>query len=88
MNQSNDLREVFDLGCSACGQANELIIMISTLARLTPDGSEPEGDHEWDDASYCRCPECGHDGTVADFTQSVSDVETSARAKLESEVQS
>lgn len=87
MNTSNDLHDVFDLRCPACGQANELIIMITTLARVTPDGSEPEGDHEWDDASYCRCPECGLDGTVADFTQGVSDDETTMSAKLNREVQ-
>lgn len=87
MNTSNDLHDVFDLGCPACGQANELIIMITTLARVTPDGSEPEGDHEWDDASYCRCPECGLDGTVADFSQSVSDDETTMSGMLNREVQ-
>lgn len=87
MSQRNDLRDVFKIGCPACGQANQLVIMITTLSRVTPDGSEPEGDHEWDDASYCRCPECGHDGTVAGFTQAVSDVETLALANVEGEVQ-
>ena len=82
MSQPTDLHDVFDLGCPACGQANELVIMITTLARITPDGSEPEGDHEWDDTSYCRCTECGHDGTVGDFTQTVSDAEKAANAKL------
>lgn len=87
MNRSNDLCDVFKIGCPACGQADQLVIMITTLSRVTPDGSEPEGDHEWDDASYCRCPECGHDGTVADFTQAVSDAEMIALAKVEGEVQ-
>jgi hypothetical protein len=76
---ADDLRDVFELGCPACGQANELIILITSLSRVTPDGSEPYGDHEWHDASYCRCPECGHDGAVADFSQPVSDAE---QAKL------
>ena len=83
MTQSPDLRDVFNLGCPACGQANELVIMITTLARVTPDGSEPEGDHEWDYASYCRCPECGHDGAVVDFTQGVSDAERASLATLD-----
>ena len=82
MSQPTDLRDVFELGCPACGQANELVIMITTLSRVTPEGSEPEGDHEWDETSYCRCPECGHDGTVADFTQTISDAEKAALAKL------
>lgn len=58
----------FDLKCPTCGQADELTVVIKTLARITADGSEPEGDHEWDDASYCRCPECATDGTIAEFT--------------------
>ena len=82
MSQTNDLRYAFNLECPACGQARELVIMITTLARLTPDGSEPEGDHEWDDGSYCRCPECVHDGDVADFDHSVSDAEKASTAKL------
>jgi rubredoxin len=82
MSQPTDLRDVFNLGCPACGQANELVIMITTLSRVTPEGSEPEGDHEWDEASYCRCPECGHDGNVADFTQTISDAEKAALSKL------
>ena len=67
MNRSEDLRDVFELGCPACGQADHLQIVIMTLARLTSYGSDPEDEHEWDDGSYCRCPECGHDGIVADF---------------------
>ena len=82
MTQSNDLRDVFDLGCPACGQSEQLVIMITTLARITPQGSDPEGDHEWHDTSYCRCPDCGHDGTVTDFTQTVTDAEKAALAKL------
>ena len=82
MSQPTDLRDVFKLGCPACGQANELVIMIATLSRVTPEGSEPEGDHEWDQASYCRCPECGHDGNVADFTQTISDAEKAPLSKL------
>ena len=81
MSQPTDLRDVFELGCPACGQANELVIMITTLSRVTPEGSEPEGDHEWDEASYCRCPECGHAGTVADFTQTISDAEKAPLSK-------
>lgn len=88
MNRSEDLRDVFELGCPACGQADHLQIVIMTLARLTSYGSDPEDEHEWDDGSYCRCPECGHDGIVADFRQKVSDAEKVALASSDSEVQS
>ena len=88
MSQTHDLRDAFELGCPACGQANELVIAITTLARITPDGSDPEGDHEWDETSYCRCPDCGHHGIVADFTQGVSVAEKAGVAHLTDEVQS
>ena len=88
MNQPSDLRDVFELGCPACGQAEHLQIVITALARVTPEGSDPEGDHEWDDGSYCHCPECDHDGIVADFRQSASDAERTALATVENEVQS
>lgn len=88
MMHSSDLRDVFDLACPACGQAEHLLINITTLARVTADGTEPEGDHEWDDASYCRCPECGRGGTVADFSHSVSDDATPAITSEDSEVRS
>ena len=78
-----NLKDTFGLGCPACGQADELCIMITTLARVTADGSEPEGDHEWEDTSYCDCPECGHAGVVADFDQSISEAERKAVANLE-----
>jgi predicted RNA-binding Zn-ribbon protein involved in translation (DUF1610 family) len=63
-----DLKTAFDLACPACGQAEELLIDIRALARVSAYGSEPEGDQEWDRASYCRCPDCGHAATVAGFT--------------------
>ena len=88
MSKSSDLRDVFEVGCPACGQADHLQIVITALARLTPGGSDADGDHEWDDGSYCCCPECDHDGIVADFTQTVSDAERTPLATSESEVQS
>ena len=88
MNRSEDLRDVFELGCPACGQADHLQIVITTLARLTPYGSDCDGDHEWDDGSYCRCPECGRDGIVADFRQKDSHAEKTALASSDSEVRS
>lgn len=83
MTPSIDLRDAFELGCPACGQADHLQIVITTLARISPEGSDCEGDHEWDDGSYCRCPECGHDGIVADFTRGVSAAEHVSRANRE-----
>lgn len=63
-----NLRDELDLACPSCGQADELIIDIKTLARVTAYGSEPDGDHEWDRDSFCQCAACDHKGIVADFT--------------------
>ena len=38
-----------------------------TVFRMTDEGEEDHGDIEWDDDSYCCCPECNHDGIVAEF---------------------
>ena len=83
MSETQNLKDVFNLGCPACGQTDELRIMITTLARVTADGSDPEGDHELEDTSYCDCPECGHAGVVVDFDQSIWEVERKTVAKLE-----
>ncbi|MEQ1731911.1 MAG: hypothetical protein ABL982_26350 [Vicinamibacterales bacterium] len=62
------LREIFALACPKCGQDDALDIQIACMSQITADGSEPYGDHDWDGASYCSCPECGYSSDVADFT--------------------
>ena len=62
------LRDIHALACPGCGQAYALDIQIFCMSRITADGSEPYGDHDWDGASYSSCPDCGHSGDVADFT--------------------
>jgi hypothetical protein len=62
------LRDTFELACPKCGQAEALEVQITAMALLTRDGTEPFGDHEWDDNSLCRCPECDHSGNISAFT--------------------
>jgi DNA-directed RNA polymerase subunit RPC12/RpoP len=54
--------------CPKCGQEDRFKIVALTTCLVTDDGSEPVGDHEWDDESATRCPECGFDGTLKDFS--------------------
>lgn len=61
------LRTVFGLACPQCGNADKLEITIICTAELTIDGTEALGDHDWDDGSRCRCPDCGAGGLVGDF---------------------
>jgi hypothetical protein len=55
--------------CPKCGQQDRFRIAAVISCVVTDDGSEPVGDHEWDDESATRCPECGFDGTLKDFSK-------------------
>ena len=78
-----DLRSEYDLACPKCGYAETLTIDISCSAILSIDGTEPHGDHYWDNDSSCFCDECGHNGLVGEFR--VADVAVAVAAQ---EVQS
>lgn len=62
------LLDIYRLACPRCGNAEVLEIAIICMSRITSDGSEPFGDHDWDAASACLCPICKHVATVAEFT--------------------
>jgi hypothetical protein len=53
--------------CPKCGQVDRFRIVAFITCDVTDDGSEPSGDHEWDDHSATRCPECGFDGELKEF---------------------
>jgi hypothetical protein len=55
------------LRCPRCGQEDRLDIVARVMCRVTDDGSEPFGDHDWDDDSVAVCPGCGCDGRLGDF---------------------
>jgi Zn ribbon nucleic-acid-binding protein len=55
--------------CPKCHQEDGLKIEATCIFTVTDDGTEDEGNgHEWGDTNYCECPDCGHHGTVSDFT--------------------
>lgn len=57
------------LACPECGYRDGFVIAYSTMGVFSHDGEiEQTGHQEWDDASYCRCTDCGHNGTVKNFT--------------------
>ena len=64
MTNSNCLENV---RCPKCGQEDRFKIVALITCDVTDDGSEPVGDHEWDDHSATRCSECGFDGELKDF---------------------
>ncbi len=61
------VRTVFEMACPACGRDDALMVVIATWAHLSLDGTDPAGDHEWDDRSGCRCEACDYIATVAEF---------------------
>ena len=61
------VRDEYNLVCSGCGSDEHLAVELTTMAKLTLDGTDPFGDHEWDHNSYMRCANCGNDGTVCSF---------------------
>ncbi len=62
------VRSTFGLCCPQCGGDQYLQIQVTTMADLSPDGSEPTGDQEWQEDSFIRCRACNHTGTVKNFT--------------------
>jgi len=61
------VRDEWNLECPSCHSDERLQVALTTMADLTPEGTDPWGDHEWDDKSFMRCAGCGHCGCVADF---------------------
>ena len=64
---AHNLRTEYDLACPECGQAETLSIVVTCTAILSIDGTEVQGDHDWDETSCCFCDECGHNGLVGEF---------------------
>ena len=61
------VRQIYGLACPRCDYDETLDIQIFCMARVTSQGSEPFGDHEWDEDSFCRCPNCNRTGDVSEF---------------------
>ncbi len=64
------VREEYDLICPQCGSDEHLSVELTTMAYMTPEGTDPFGDQEWDHNCYMRCINCincGNDGTVCTF---------------------
>jgi Zn ribbon nucleic-acid-binding protein len=57
----------WDMICPKCNRDDQLQVTVQMWALLTPDGTEPEGDQEWDSESACMCQNCGYAGQVSDF---------------------
>jgi len=55
--------------CPHCFSEDHFYITCSVVACVSVDGAEPASvNFRWDESSAISCPNCYHDGTVADFT--------------------
>jgi len=56
--------------CPKCGHEDAFGIACDIVMLVTDEGIYDNiGDYDWDDDAYCECRECGHHGTVKDFTE-------------------
>lgn len=60
------VREEWDMECPSCHDDNHLHITFTGECHLTVDGTDDDGDHEWNDDSPCRCSSCDWSGKVGD----------------------
>ena len=61
MTNTNCLRGV---KCPNCGNDDRFFINAVITCFVTDEGSEPNGDHFWDDDSFTVCPECEYQGEL------------------------
>ncbi len=59
--------------CPKCGQEDRFMITGYAQFEVTDGGSEATGDHEWDDRSMTRCPNCDRSGPLSDFMLGASE---------------
>jgi hypothetical protein len=52
--------------CPQCRNGDQLQVVVSVWADLTPDGTSIDSNDEWDSDSLARCA-CGWNGRVKDF---------------------
>ena len=64
--------------CPNCAQFESFHIETTVTVLARDDGAEPVGDQEWGGDSLCLCPECDHQGIVADFTGGGDDADEAA----------
>lgn len=50
-----------------CGSFGPYRIGVTTVAEMWDDGSDGTEDMEFEDASYCQCVMCSHEGSVSNF---------------------
>lgn len=55
------------MACTGCKSDGPFLITATSIFLVEDDGTEYNGDVEWDDDSPCECRQCGKAGKVKDF---------------------
>ena len=53
--------------CPKCGSDQDLRVAFKGVCKMTANGSEDSGDHDWDDDSACWCASCYYAAKAKDF---------------------
>ena len=63
--------------CPDCGNEDEFRIECHVVMKVTDDGvMDSAGDVEWDEDSWCFCPQCEREGKLALFRVEEEDEDT------------
>lgn len=73
----------FDVCCPGCGSDEHMKVLISAYAELSVDGTDPDGDHDWDGESPIHCSACNWHGHVRDCS---ADAIAAAKADAASKI--
>lgn len=57
-----------DFRCPACGYTESFRLVATCVIKLYDSGIEDSEEFEWEDRNWCQCCNCGHDGSVSDFS--------------------
>lgn len=60
------VKEYHDKCCPGCGEDDKLYVDFTGRAKLTRNGTEDVGDHDWDGSSYMSCGRCSWSGEASE----------------------
>jgi hypothetical protein len=62
------VKDIWDMECPKCGRDDRLHIVVQMWAHILIDGTDADGDQEWDADSGCKCNHCDWHGLVKEAT--------------------
>ena len=72
----------WDMRCPKCKADDALKVKMTIWGTLTPGGTDPGGESEWDSESACMCQHCHWYGTAGDCSILRSDFATNGKGDV------